>query len=123
MQTHVEKGVEMIQRILGDFNLRQLPDSNVMLNIVGCHHEFMDGSGYPRGLKGDQIPLEARIVTVADILDALVGKRPYKEGWSLDDALSELNKMVAGGKIDADCVAAIEKERAAIQEIIRDYQD
>lgn len=123
MQTHVEKGVEMIKKILGDFNLQQLPDSKVMLNIVGCHHEFMDGSGYPKGLKGDEIPLEARIVTAADILDALVSKRPYKEGWSLDDALSELNKMVAGGKLDADCVAAIEKERAAIEEIIRDYQD
>lgn len=123
MQTHVEKGVEMIQKILGDFNLHQLPDSNVMLNIVGCHHEFMDGSGYPKGLKGEQVPIEARIVTAADILDALVSKRPYKEGWSLDDALAELKKMAADGKLDGDCVAAIEQERIAIEDVIREHQD
>lgn len=123
MQSHVEKGVQIIQRILTDFDLHELPDSEVMLNIVSCHHEFMDGSGYPRGLKGQEIPLEARIVTVADILDALASPRPYKKGWSLDAAIEELKRMAATGKLDPMCVNAIEQERDQIKDVLLAHQD
>ena len=68
----------MIDTIVADFALASMPDSKLMRNIVACHHEFMDGSGYPAGLSGDAVPVEARIVTVSDIFDALTSKRPYK---------------------------------------------
>lgn len=79
METHVEKGVNVIDRMISDFGLHELPESSILKNIVRCHHEYLDGSGYPAGLGGEAIPLEARIVTVADIFDALTFRRPYKK--------------------------------------------
>ena len=62
--------------------------------IAGAHHERLDGKGYPRGLKGDQIPLEIRIVTTADIFDALTADRPYRAAMPVDKALSIMGEMV-----------------------------
>ena len=94
MQTHVQKGVDMIDSILAEFNLIELNDARIMRNIIAFHHEYLDGSGYPFKLKGEQVPIEARIVTVADIFDALTHKRPYKKTWSVENSLTELHKMV-----------------------------
>lgn len=123
MQTHVELGARMIDKILGDFGLRQLPDSTIMKNIVRYHHELLDGSGYPHGLKGDAIPLEARIVAVADIFDALMSARPYKAAWSYHDTCKELERLVHLGKLDADCVRILCLHEAAIVDIRDRYQD
>lgn len=59
-------------------------------SVALYHHEKWDGSGYPFGLKGEEIPLEARIVAVADVFDALLNKRPYKEAWPVEDAVAEI---------------------------------
>ncbi len=123
MQSHVTKGGEMIDRIVGDFNLHQMPDSTVMKNIVLMHHEFLDGSGYPAGLRGEQIPVEARIATVADIFDALTSQRPYKKAWPIDEACVELERMAADGKLDGDCVAALRAHTAELGEILQRYRD
>ncbi len=123
MESHVIKGNKIVSKMLGDYALQHLPDTEVMRNIVGCHHEFLDGSGYPNGLKGDAIPLAARIVTVADIYDALTSKRPYKKAWTVRDACGELNRMVLAGKIDADCVAAIEQNTQELLIIGESFQD
>lgn len=123
MQTHVNKGAEMVDKILHDFNLKNSSDSIIMKNIVACHHEYMDGSGYPNGLKGDQIPIEGRIITVADILDALVSPRPYKKKWTMGEAVTELQRMVAFGKLDSDCVRAVERNLSEITAVIEEYQD
>ncbi|RKY98477.1 MAG: two-component system response regulator, partial [Candidatus Hydrothermota bacterium] len=56
-------------------------------NIALYHHERFDGKGYPEGLKGKKIPLEARIVAIADVFDALVTSRPYKKAWSIESAI------------------------------------
>jgi response regulator RpfG family c-di-GMP phosphodiesterase len=62
-------------------------------DIARCHHERWDGAGYPRGLRGEEIPIAARITSVADVFDALVTKRSYKEPWKDDDALAELRNL------------------------------
>ncbi len=123
MQTHVDKGVRIVEMILNDFNLKNLADSRVLLNIVGCHHEFVDGSGYPKGLSGDQIPIEAKITTVADVLDALASKRPYKSNWEMSACMREIRNMADSNKLDKDCVAAVEDNYPEILAIMDTYKD
>jgi putative two-component system response regulator len=60
--------------------------------IALTHHERWDGSGYPRGLSGEDIPLVGRICAVADVFDALISVRSYKDAWSIDEALAELGR-------------------------------
>ncbi len=121
MQTHVAKGMRIIEKILGDFNVSELPNSSILRNIVLCHHEFLDGSGYPNGLKGDDIPIEARIVTVADIFDALMHVRPYKKQWTFDQALAELRRMATAGQLDTDCVEALDCAKPEIESVLSQY--
>ncbi len=123
METHVDEGVEVIERILSDFGLYELPEASLLLNIVRFHHEYLDGSGYPLGLRGDEIPIEARIVTVADIFDALTYKRAYKRPWSMADALEELQRMADAGKLDARCVAALADHTVALTDIMTRFRD
>lgn len=123
MQTHVVLGNEIIGKIIGDFDLARFPDSAVMRNIVACHHEMLDGSGYPRGLAGDAVPVEARIIAVADIFDALTSARPYKPAWPVADALAELERMAAAGKLDAGCVEALTAQPAEVADILTHCRD
>ena len=80
------------------------------------HHERFDGSGYPDGLIGEAIPLEARIVAVADVFDALVSPRPYKEAWTVDATLAYLYAQ-RGRLFDPRCVDALIRGREALQQI------
>jgi hypothetical protein len=73
--------------------------------IARCHHERWDGSGYPAGLRGEEIPISARICAVVDVYDALLSKRSYKEAWQLDDVISEL-KLGRGTHFDPRLVDA-----------------
>jgi HD-GYP domain-containing protein (c-di-GMP phosphodiesterase class II) len=123
MMRHVELGSMMIERLVRDFNLATVAGIGILRNVVSGHHEFLDGSGYPKGLKAEQIPLEARIVTVADIFDALTSKRTYKDAWDVGEAFAELDQMVAGGKLDADCVRALREGSADIVRIISRYNE
>ena len=84
------------------------------------HHERYDGSGYPDGLVGEEIPIEARIVAVADVLDALLSPRPYKPRWSLDDALEYLRQQ-SGILFDPRCVDALLRSRSKLEEICARY--
>ena len=90
MRLHPEKGVAILAPI---DQLREV------LPGILFHHERYDGAGYPKGLKGEAIPLEARIITVADSFDAMVAERPYKKGYSLTQALEELRGK-AGSQFD-----------------------
>jgi len=122
MHTHAQKGHEMIDDLLKNFNLKSFESASVLRNIALFHHEDINGKGYPEGRKGDSIPLEARIVAVADVFDALTSKRPYKEAWSNEEAFATLNKL-AGEKLDNDCVKALianEVEILKIQALFRE---
>ena len=123
MESHVELGAQMVERLIEDFNLRTVAGVEILRNLVAGHHEFLDGSGYPAGRASDNIPLEARIVTVADIFDALTSKRIYKESWSVDEALESLEQMVAEGKLDADCVAALRANKEEAVAIIERFSE
>jgi response regulator RpfG family c-di-GMP phosphodiesterase len=78
---------------------------NLAEEIALTHHEHWDGSGYPRGLKGEDIPLVGRIVAVVDVFDALISERPYKPAWTHQDALEEIQAL-AGSKFDPNVVSA-----------------
>ena len=84
------------------------------------HHERWDGSGYPDGLAGEAIPLEARIVAVADVFDALISRRPYKEAWSIDAALAYLYAQ-RGRLFDPACVDALLRVRERLLDICEQY--
>jgi HD-GYP domain-containing protein (c-di-GMP phosphodiesterase class II) len=64
-----------------------------VIDIPYCHHEKWDGSGYPRGLKGEEIPLAARIFAIVDVWDALLTDRPYRKAWTVDKARSYLTEQ------------------------------
>ena len=99
IKQHSEAGREL----LGAIHFRQ-----PVAEIVAQHHERLDGSGYPRGLKGDEIMLEARILAVADVVEAMASHRPYRPALGLDAALAEV-RSGAGTRYDADAVAACER--------------
>lgn len=75
-------------------------DDDTILNIVKYHHEYYNGNGYPEGKRGEEIPLEARIVSVTDAYNALTSTRPYREPWERDAALKEIERSTQQGKYD-----------------------
>ena len=85
--------------------LRSLGAPREILPLVLHHHERWDGEGYPRGRAGERIPLEARILTVADSFDAMTSTRPYRAPREADDALEELRRC-AGSQFDPELVLA-----------------
>lgn len=84
---------------------KHLPEE--IANIARWHHEKLDGSGYPDGLRGDSIPLESRVIAVADIFDALTTSRCYRGAFSFEKALSIMQEDVERGKIDAQAFDAL----------------
>ncbi len=84
--------------------------------IVGAHHENYDGTGYPKGIKGEDIPLSSRIIAVADIFDAMYSSRPYREKLTLDDVLTEI-RNVAGKQLDPNIVDVFLREKVYLTTI------
>jgi len=90
--------------------------------VAIAHHEKWDGSGYPRGLKKEKIPLEARIVSVADIFDALTSKRPYKKAWPIHEAVDYINSQ-AGKELDERVINAFNQCIDRITNISKSFAD
>jgi HD-GYP domain-containing protein (c-di-GMP phosphodiesterase class II) len=123
IQTHVPLGLQILEKVIGKHALGNLPDSTLMRNIVGGHHERLDGSGYPHGLRGEAIPLEARIVAVADVFDAITCCRPYRQPLSIEAGLAELERQVTAGLLDPRVVTALTSHRADVEAIRQRFQD
>lgn len=117
MKTHAKRGAELLHKAL-----ESVPHSfkflEVASDIAHWHHEKWDGSGYPDGLKGVQIPLSARLMAVADVFDALVTERPYKKIYSFEDAKAYI-KNASGTHFDPDIVEAFCKCFDAFAEIAK----
>ena len=90
--------------------------------IAISHHERYDGTGYPYGLKGENIPIEGRIVAIADVFDALVTKRPYKEAWSFEKGL-DLLKQERGKHFDPKLVDLFVENIHKIKNIYDKFQE
>ncbi len=109
MKTHTIHGAELLGQIP---QMRDLPFFKYAFDIARHHHERWDGRGYPDGLKGDDIPVWAQIVSIADVYDALVSKRVYKDAYSFDKA----SAMIRNGECGTfnpellDCFYAIEEQ-------------
>ena len=97
MKTHAESGAHMLKNV------------TIVQNLsvgAGCHHERMDGKGYPKGLKGEEIPEVARLIAVADTFDAMYSTRPYRKQLDISVVLDEI-KRIRGTQLDADVVDAL----------------
>ena len=92
MKTHAEKGAIIIKNLLSNFQSELFVE--IAKNMAGSHHERWDGSGYPYGLKGESIPLEARVMAIADVYDALVSKRCYKDAFSFEEAYNIIDSSM-----------------------------
>ena len=99
MRLHTTVGAEILSG-------SRSPIVQMAEEIALTHHERWDGSGYPRGLRGTEIPLVGRICAVGDVFDALISARSYKRAWSIDDALVELQRQ-AGELLDPELVEAL----------------
>jgi putative two-component system response regulator len=115
MQKHVEYGVD----ILGTHDSELL---SMAREIALCHHEKYDGSGYPHGVSGEDIPLSARIVAIADVFDALTSERPYKKAWPVEKAIALLEEE-SGTHFDPKLVPAFINCLDRVVEIKDKFQD
>jgi len=121
MKTHAELGHD----VLTAAKLQDAKHTHVLdaaIKIAGCHHENWDGSGYPHGLKGLEIPLAARLMSLADTYDALVSKRVYKKEWSHDEACEEITRL-KGKRFDPLIVEAFIQEKDHFLRISEMYSD
>jgi len=115
MRKHPEIGAEL----LGGSNSRLLQMAG---EIALNHQEKWDGSGYPKGLKGEEIPIESRIITIVDVFDALTSDRPYKDAWSVEQAVTEIENG-AGSHFDPTLVDKFKKILPEIVMIKEEYDE
>ena len=125
MQTHAPLGAEILNTAklkYGDGDKGGDDLLNTAIDIAGGHHEKWDGTGYPQGLNGQDIPLAARIMAIADVYDALVCERPYKKAWAHEKAVEEIINL-KGTAFDPVIVEAFVLEQDYFKEILDKYRD
>lgn len=115
MQQHTVYGYE----ILGEQSTELM---KMAKEVALTHHEKWDGSGYPNNLLGEEIPLESRIVAIADVFDALTSERPYKKAWSIEDAVKLIDES-AGSHFDPELVPFFHEVLPDILEIKQEHSD
>lgn len=119
MSKHTTLGAHAVDTVLEfcDFELFRMAK-----RVILCHHERFDGLGYPRGIKGDDIPLEARIMTLADIYDALLSARVYKPAFTYEEAKTEISSH-AGTRFDPEMVEVMLAHMPEFEAIHRRFRD
>ncbi|RZI85520.1 MAG: two-component system response regulator [Rubrivivax sp.] len=121
MKTHAMKGWEMLRRAAH----RMGEDTDFLpyaMEIARSHHEKWDGSGYPDGLAGQAVPLSARLMAVADVYDALISRRPYKEPMS-HEAARQFIEQGSGAHFDPEIVRALQATQPHLMDIANQWQD
>jgi response regulator RpfG family c-di-GMP phosphodiesterase len=121
MKTHAALGEQVLQATM----IKDIKHTSVLraaMQIAGGHHENWDGSGYPRGLKGLNIPLAARIMSLADTYDALISERVYKNAWTHDEACAEICRL-KGIRFDPAVVEAFLMDQDRFIHIANTYKD
>lgn len=116
---HVKRHTQFGKTLLDD------PEStlvNLAASIANHHHERWDGTGYPNGLRGEAIPIEGRILAICDVFDALISTRPYKDPWSVQNAVDYLVAQ-AGHSFDPVLVAHFIAQLSAVEAVLTDYPD
>ena len=116
MKQHAMAGGEIINQAMGAVDEVDTGYLEEARNLAEYHHEKWNGTGYPMGLKGEEIPLSARIMAVADVFDALVSKRSYKEGFPFDKAM-EIIKEGSGSHFDPKIVEAFVHAEEQVREV------
>jgi len=120
MKTHVQKGVDAIKKMEEFGNFTEFLDD--AKKFAGTHHEKWDGSGYPYGLKGESIPLEGRIMAIADVYDALISVRPYKDAFSSEEAARIIIEG-SGIHFDPTLIKTFEKVSDEFAAVAEEYRD
>jgi hypothetical protein len=107
---HIDITIQMLEALPWPKHLQNVPE------FAGGHHERMDGKGYPRGLSGEQMSVQARMMAIADVFEALTAKdRPYKRGKTLTEALNILGRMKLTGHIDPDLFDVFVREKVYLR--------
>jgi len=124
MKTHAALGADAIRTAIAEEVGTDQPFDFLVaaIEIANFHHEKWDGSGYPEGLKGDSIPLPARLMALADVFDALISRRVYKEAFPLEDAI----KIITDGRgqhFDPDVVDAFIARQDEFLDVAAKYSD
>jgi putative two-component system response regulator len=118
MKTHVTVGVDAIEHMINNTAKHSFLDHTIL--IAGTHHEKWDGTGYPAGLRGLSIPLEGRLMAIADVYDALISERPYKEAFTHEEACS----IIEGGSrthFDPALVDVFRKVKSEFERVAREH--
>ena len=120
IQSHTIVGGKIIATLM-----KTVPDSDYLheaRNLALCHHEKWNGSGYPNGISGEEIPLSARVMAVADVFDALVSNRSYKKGFSYEKAMGIIRED-SGTHFDPKVVAAFFAAKDAVIEVADGFSE
>ena len=120
MKTHAAVGRKLLKDAVKATEHSSFLDTAI--DMAGAHHEWWNGKGYPDGLKGEEIPLCARIMAIADVFDALVSKRVYKPGMPLEKAYSIIREE-SGTHFDPTCTEAFFKAQAKIESVMNSHSD
>ena len=121
MERHPLIGAQVLRRCEEQMNAVGHTVFQIGIEIAEGHHEKYDGSGYPHGHSGDEIPLSARIVAAADVFDALTSRRPYKKAWSVEQALGVMQEE-SGRHFDPHVIAALLRALPRIMEVYEEHK-
>jgi putative two-component system response regulator len=122
MKTHTVQGADLLKRAADRLGESAGPMLCYAMQIARHHHERWDGSGYPDGLAGEAIPLAARLMAVADVYDALISRRPYKESMNHEQALAWIEQG-SGTHFDPLLASAVREVQPQLIAIARQWHD